>query len=184
MEVVTNQNGSIADRINFWWLWSQNNKRQGFRSDLFGTINQTVEKPMPIMATQIKRYAKMHDLIPELMKMLDDPKIKLSAISGYHLAFLTPEQQMEIACLKVRIKEPEAQELKNMSQSNEWTKEKAIAIVNGIAPQNKMYDFSQYLKSVKKITKKSLKPELYDQADQIFSEAMELYFERHPEVKV
>jgi len=184
MEVITNQNGSVAARINFWWLWSQNNKRQGYRSDLFGTIEQTTDKPMPIMGTQIKRYAKMHDLIPELIQMLDDPQIKLSTISGYHLAFLTPEQQMEIASLNFRIKETEAQELKNLSQNNEWTMERALEILNGIAPETNNYHLTHYVKSVKKKTKELIKPEYYVQIEKIIIEYLEWYTYKHPEVKV
>lgn len=174
---------TISDRINGWWLWCQSNKRQGFRSDLIDTIEQKTEDSMSISPAQIKRLAKMHDLIPEILAMLDDPKIKMSANAGYHLSFLTPDEQKEIANLNVRIQETVAQKLKNLSQNHGWSKEKALEIVNGIAPKTKRHDFKPLVKSVKKIAKTRLKPEYYEQADQIFSEAMELYFKLHPEVK-
>lgn len=67
-------------------------KHQGARTDL--TSAEKIAENSPDSKSQIKRFIRLTELIPELMDMVDEKKIALNP--AYELSFLKKEEQIDL----------------------------------------------------------------------------------------
>ena len=76
-------------------------KRQGERNDLTSaqvgprlTAAEKIAENSPDSKSQVKRYIRLTELIPELLDMVDEKKIALNP--AYELSFLKKEEQRDL----------------------------------------------------------------------------------------
>ena len=76
-------------------------KRQGERTDLTSaqvgpklTAAEKIAENSPDSKSQVKRYIRLTELIPELLDMVDEKKIALNP--AYELSFLKKEEQVDL----------------------------------------------------------------------------------------
>ena len=113
-------------------------KRQGARTDLTSaqvgpklTAAEKIAENSPDSKSQIKRFIRLTELLPELMDMVDAKKIALNP--AYELSFLTKEEQA-ILLEVIRgedfsISLLQAGQLKKLSQENNLTEETVLDLL-------------------------------------------------------
>ena len=113
-------------------------KRQGERTDLTSAgIRQKLSSVQKIAddagegKTKIQQYIKIHDLIPDLLEMVDGNEIKFNP--AYELAFLRPEEQAVLYDIlqaeEVTPSLSQAQRLKRASQEGRLSEQDIAAIM-------------------------------------------------------
>ena len=116
-------------------------KRQGARTDLTSAqVGQKLERKSsrdliaensPDSSSQIQRYLRLNELIPELLQMVDERKIALTPAA--EISYLTKEEQeilfMTIDCEMATPSLSQAQRIRKMSESGEATREKVTDIM-------------------------------------------------------
>lgn len=114
-------------------------KRQGDRSDLTSSQNETKFRSDEYLATKIgigketlHRYIRLTYLIPELLKMVDEGNISLTP--AVELSYLKENEQLmvyeEISYLDATPSLSQAQRLKILSKNETLTKETIFAILS------------------------------------------------------
>ena len=116
-------------------------KRQGARTDLTSDhVGQKLERKSsrdliaensPDSSSQIQRYLRLNELIPELLQMVDDHKIALTPAS--ELSFLTKdEQQLLLLTIESEQTTPslsQAQRMKKLSRQGELSDDEILEIM-------------------------------------------------------
>lgn len=116
-------------------------KRQGARTDLTSDqVGQKLERKSsrdliaensPDSSSQIQRYLRLNELIPELLQMVDDHKIALTPAS--ELSFLTnDEQQLLLLTIESEQTTPslsQAQRMKRLSRQGELSDDAILEIM-------------------------------------------------------
>ncbi len=116
-------------------------KRQGARTDLSSDhVGQKLERKSsrdliaensPDSSSQIQRYLRLNELIPELLQMVDDHKIALTPAS--ELSFLTKdEQQLLLLTIESEQTTPslsQAQRMKKLSRQGELSDDEILEIM-------------------------------------------------------
>ena len=124
-------------------------KRQGQRNDL--TSVPTAQKyagktPREIIAEeagesqdQVRRYVRLTELIPELLNLVDEEKIKLRP--AVEISYLTKDQQVDlldaIECLQATPSHAQAIRMKELSQKGELTTDEINNILEEEKPNQK-----------------------------------------------
>ena len=114
-------------------------KHQGARTDLTSaqvgpklTAAEKIAENSPDSKSQIKRYIRLTELIPELLNMVDERKIAFNP--AYELSFLKPEEQkMLLETMDYEQATPslsQAQRMKKFSQDGKLTSEAMLAIMS------------------------------------------------------
>ena len=114
-------------------------KHQGARTDLTSaqvgpklTAAEKIAENSPDSKSQIKRYIRLTELIPELLNMVDERKIAFNP--AYELSFLKPEEQkMLLETMDYEQATPslsQAQRMKKFSQDGKLTSESMLAIMS------------------------------------------------------
>lgn len=117
-------------------------KRQGARNDLTSDqLGQKLEQKSsrdliaensPDSSTQIQRYLRLNELIPELLRMVDDRKIALTP--AVEISYLTKEEQeilfMTIDCEMATPSLSQAQRMKHISRERKLTDEMILQIMS------------------------------------------------------
>ncbi len=117
-------------------------KRQGARNDLTSDqLGQKLERKSsrdliaensPDSSTQIQRYLRLNELIPELLRMVDDRKIALTP--AVEISYLTKEEQeilfMTIDCEMATPSLSQAQRMKHISRERKLTDEMILQIMS------------------------------------------------------
>lgn len=116
-------------------------KRQGSRTDLTSVqLGQKLERKSsrdliaensPDSSSQIQRYLRLNELIPGLLKMVDDRKIALTPAA--ELSFLSKEEQ-ELLLLTVESEQAtpslsQAQRMKQLSKEGQLTEDMILKIM-------------------------------------------------------
>ncbi len=89
---------------------------------------------------QVQRYVRLTELLPDLLKMVDNKKLKLNP--AVELSYIRPyEQNLVLEIIKEYGKAPtlsQAQEIKRLSQENSCTRERIYSLLNstGIKERN------------------------------------------------
>ena len=113
-------------------------KRQGARTDLTSaqvgpklTAAEKIAENSPDSKSQIKRFIRLTELLPELMDMVDAKKIALNP--AYELSFLTKEEQAILLEVirgeNISISLLQAGQLKKLSQENNLTEETVLDLL-------------------------------------------------------
>ena len=117
-------------------------KRQGARKDLTSVqLGQKLEQKSsrdliaensPDSSTQIQRYLRLNELIPELLRMVDDRKIALTP--AVEISYLTKEEQeilfMTIDCEMATPSLSQAQRMKQISREGKLTDDMILQIMS------------------------------------------------------
>ena len=114
-------------------------KHQGARTDLTSaqvgpklTAAEKIAENSPDSKSQIKRFIRLTELIPELLDMVDEKKIAFNP--AYELSFLKPEeQQMLLDTMDYEQATPslsQAQRMKKFSQERKLSEDVMLAIMS------------------------------------------------------
>ena len=114
-------------------------KHQGARTDLTSaqvgpklTAAEKIAENSPDSKSQIKRFLRLTELIPELLDMVDEKKIAFNP--AYELSFLKPEeQQMLLDTMDYEQATPslsQAQRMKKFSQEGKLSEDVMLAIMS------------------------------------------------------
>ena len=114
-------------------------KHQGARTDLTSaqvgpklTAAEKIAETSPDSKSQIKRFIRLTELIPELLDMVDEKKIAFNP--AYELSFLKPEeQQMLLDTMDYEQATPslsQAQRMKKFSQEGKLSEDVMLAIMS------------------------------------------------------
>lgn len=175
---ICRRDSTITDRINGYWHWLR--AEQGNQKEALKLVNNDLSEADQLQIRQIQKLAHCHDLIPELLNKIDTPFLSVNA--GYALSFLTDSQQNFIASLNRNIPEKIAVQIKELKENGQWSDIAVEEIING-EPGKRDSRMSLMVRKVKSLTKEYIRPEDYQRADEIFTEALNLYFEKHPDEK-
>lgn len=185
----------LRDKINGWWRYTEMTKykREDEISQLIeeGVLPAELDKKN-LQMRQIYRYAKLHDLMDDYIALIEGKKLSISG--AVELAYLSPAQQEELLPYKFNIKNDKISiplhkladgTLKHLDENGnettlEWNKENIEAI---IFPTKAMghYSLSDATKQAKAVLKSRLRKVYYGRTNEILNEALNLYFEVHPE---
>ena len=161
-------------------------KRQGQRRDL--TSGQVVQKLSVQEVADgsgegyktVQRFIRLNKLTPELMKMVDDGKLKTTP--AVELSYLTPEEQEDfLSYMESEGCTPslsQAQKLKEASKESVLTSEKIQHIMAAKPPSVKPRD-PQLMIPVAKVERYSPKGFTSDQMQQVIVKLLENYARAH-----
>lgn len=161
-------------------------KRQGQRRDL--TSGQVVQKLSVQEVADgsgegyktVQRFIRLNKLTPELMKMVDDGKLKTTP--AVELSYLTPEEQEDfLSYMESEGCTPslsQAQKLKEASKESVLTPEKIQHIMAAKPPSVKPRD-PQLMIPVAKVERYFPKGFTSDQMQQVFVKLLENYARAH-----
>ena len=118
-------------------------KHQGARTDLTsGQVGQkltavdVIAQNVGESRKQIQRYIRLTELLPELLNMVDEKKIAFNP--AYELSFLARDEQAVIlealSSESVSISLAQAEQLKQLSQDGQFTRNAALTILCGKKP--------------------------------------------------
>jgi len=95
-------------------------KQQGARTGNGQRSNEIVAERNKMTVKQVQRYIKLNDLVPDLLKMVDDKKISFTP--AVELAFIKPKNQRYIAVAIEGQQSPpslsQAQRMRELDQKN------------------------------------------------------------------
>ena len=169
---------NFADKCNAWWRFWNNTKQQGLRTDLDETLKQERDN-LNLSIRQIQRYVKMHDLIPQIKQAVMEGKVNQRI--AYTLAFLQTQEQLDVLdCLHIMTEE-KALQLKALSEDGDW--DNALVHTTLSSTSRTPRPLTASMSNIRKFARLHIKKDELYRVDKIFEEAMELYFEKHPEVK-
>lgn len=165
-------------------------KRQGQRTDLTsGQLGQKLSRPISVEQVaddagtsikQVQRFIRLNKLTPELMKMVDDGKLKTTP--AVELSYLTPEEQEDfLSYMESEGCTPslsQAQKLKEASKESVLTPEKIQHIMAAKPPSVKPRD-PQLMISVAKVERYFPKGFTSDQMQQVIVKLLENYARAH-----
>ena len=138
---------------------------------------------MPVTLTQYYRFVKMSNLTKELINALDNNKISIRV--GCELARLNKEQQMLFMPYLPALSEAKLQELFNAinEQGLELNQQLIEECIFKRKERKSNHDgrLRKGIKNIKQDITKRVNPNCYDRIDSIVREALDLYFEKHPE---
>lgn len=188
---ILRRDTTMLDRVNGWWhIYHGNNDslKLGGTGDLIDLAIELspADKKPGYTKRHIYRYIKMHDLIPELKERLDAPFPKnLTLMSGYYLAFLSEEAQTMVADTNKAISEKKAKLIKELFETGSFTRESVLSILSPtLTPPAPKANFRAINKQIRKTMLERLRPEQLPNAEKIFSDALEEYLVRHPELEI
>ena len=165
-------------------------KRQGQRTDLTsGQLGQKLSRPISVEQVaddagtsikQVQRFIRMNKLTPELMKMVDDGKLKTTP--AVELSYLTPEEQEDfLSYMESEGCTPslsQAQKLKEAIKESVLTPEKIQHIMAAKPPSVRPRD-PQLMIPVAKVERYFPKGFTSDQMQQVIVKLLENYARAH-----
>lgn len=179
---------SVRDKINGWWHYVKMTRYKS--SDEIrkmiaeGILPSDAEGEIPNMR-QVYRYAICHDLPEEFLVLLDNQKLSIAA--GDRIARMGADKVKQLVPYCQDIKnEGNAEKLSKLAKGDmpglEWGEEGIRAI---LYPQSKKVGVTikDVVKSAREVIKTRLDPAHYGDAEQILSDALDEYFEKHPEYR-
>ena len=124
-------------------------KRQGQRNDLTSvplaqkyagkTSREIIAEEAGESQDQVRRYVRLTELIPELLNLVDEEKIKLRPAVG--ISYLTRDEQVDlldaIDCLQATPSHAQAIRMKELSQKGELTADEINDILEEEKPNQK-----------------------------------------------
>lgn len=181
---------TVRDKINGWWHYWENTKKQvGRPSDLKKDL-EAVESLSSgdhidggITLRQVQKYHKIHGLPEYWLRKLDGKEITLQV--AYNLSFLTDDQLTELARGGYPVTASTSEELKELSQSGTWSSEALKSLFYIPTSTKEVNDTRTYttraVRHFKRTVLSKINPASMKRANDIVDEAMDLYFEKHPE---
>lgn len=193
---VTNllrRENTIRDEINGWWFYTEAIRyKRGNEIDQMienGLLTEQFRKEnLTISTRQMYRLAKLHDLIEPFIVMLE--KGEWSVAIAEPIAYIPQDKQETLVPYKEQIKSADiATKLKNLAKGQlddrKWGK-KAIETLLSDKPfvsSAVQKEFRRAASQATSIVRARIAPEFYGSTKEILSEALDLYFAKHPEAK-
>lgn len=133
-EMIPISEKALAYKMKYNAIKRKSGRRKGSRTGVHNRTKKTVD----VMAgevgessRQLQRYLKIAELIPELLEMLDEGRLSFNP--AYEAAFLTPDQQRDLAkAIDFTQSSPsvsQAQRMKKISQDHGLTLEEIKSIL-------------------------------------------------------
>lgn len=177
---------SERDKINGWWhyLNTIRYKREAELKQLVdeGVLPAELNKK-GLNLRQIYRLAKLHDLPEEFLVQIDEQKLGTTA--AYELTRLTPEQQQFLIPYKDSIKSQGlAEKLAKLGRGEIegmiWSK-KTVEDILFPKKGRGVSTVRDAARQAKEVIAKRLNPTYYNKTSEVLSEALDMYFKKHPE---
>jgi len=186
---VLRRENSLIDKVNGWWHYTQASRyKRGEAIEQMiseGILSQDIVDEAKAGMRQVYRYARMHNLIEELLDLADQKH--LSVVAGEQLSYLTEEQQQDLLPYKHSLNDKTKAELLHKLadgslEEKTWCKEEIEAI---LFPTDKpqVISLKQVSTQVSGIIRDRLPKSAYGQAAEIIGEALDAYLAAHPEYK-
>lgn len=176
---------TVRDKVNGWWhYWESVKKTPGRKKEtdlLEEIVSSDSDIETDISMRQVKKYHKIHSLQEPLLEMLDQGGLTVEA--AYSLSFLTDDQQLDVCRWKLPVSKNAAEALKKLSQAGEWSEEdvRAIYLETPAKRDPVSLGIDNAMKRLRRVLTRKVSPEVAIRLDSVMSEALELYFEKHPE---
>lgn len=194
---VTNllrRENTIRDEINGWWFYTE-----AIRYKRGNEIDQMIEngllteqyrrENLTISARQMYRLAKLHDLIEPFIVMLE--KGAWSVAIAEPIAYIPQDKQEILVPYKERIKSADTStKLKNLAKGQmsdmKWGKAAIESLLSDkpLVSSTLQKEFRKAASQATSIIKARIAPEYYGSTKKILSEALDLYFSKHPEANL
>lgn len=177
----------ISDSIYGWSMFAAAHpvvrSAKALEEITMGVTDLINSEKMPVTLTQYYRYVKMSNLTKELISALDNNKISIRV--GCELARLNKTDQMLFMPYLPALSEAKLQELfKAINEQGLELNQQLIEDFIFQRKERKSNHDSRLRKGIKNIKQditKRVNPKYYDKVDDIVKEALDLYFQTHPE---
>ena len=184
---VLRRTNTIRDKVNGWWHYLEATRYK--RADGIGAmVEEGIISPQIVMEANkgmrtVYKYARLHDLIDELLTMVDQKHISIEA--GNELAALGVSQQTDLLPFKHNLnKTVKASQLKQLAQGKiegmEWNEESIKSILFS-EKQTKAVTLKDVTARVKTIVSERMVQSAYADVEGILIQAIDAYLEEHPE---
>ena len=184
---VLRRTNSIRDRVNGWWHYVEAIRYK--RTDsIDAMVEEGIISPQIVMEANkgmrtVYKYARLHDLIDELLTMVDQKHIGIEA--GNELAALSVSQQTDLLPFKHNLnKAAKVSQLKQLAQGKiegmEWNEESIKSILFS-EKQTKATTLKDVATRVKTIVSERMVQSAYADVENIVIQAIDTYLEEHPE---
>lgn len=186
---VLRRDNSLRDRVNGWWHYTQaiRYKRQEELEQLIteGIISADVAEEAKSGMRQIYRYARMHNLIDELLDLADQKHLSVAA--GEQLSYLTPEQQQSLLVYKHMLNDKvKATMLHKLAagelEGKNWC-QSSIEEILFPKEKNSPITIKQVSTKIGLLIQERIPKSYYNQAAEIVEKALDAFLEQHPEYK-
>ena len=163
-------------------------RRQGARSDLTSDhngpklVSAVIGNDMGISSTQVKRFVRLTELVPEMMELVDQKKVGL--VMAYDISFFDSEVQTWLAeYIKENkyIKQDQIEALKECPNLQNVTQYTLIQLLNGALPEKKAV--SKVSLSEKKLNKYFPPHTSAKEREQVIIELLEKWHQEKEESK-
>jgi hypothetical protein len=193
---VTNllrRENTIRDEINGWWFYTEAIRyKRGNEIDKMienGLLTEEFRREnLAISERQMYRLAKLHDLIEPFIVMLE--KNLWSVAIAEPIAYLPQDKQAFLEPYKDLIRNAEtAAKLRSLAKGQldglEWGKAAIETLLTNkpAVTSDTQKEFRRAASQATSIVKARISPEFYSSTKLILSEALDLYFAKHPEAE-
>lgn len=189
------RDNSVRDLVNGWWHYLNITKYKR-EEDIQQMVRDGIISAEAIELVKknnrtSRRYAKLHDLIEDLLLLADQKSLGIYA--GEQLAYISPDKQEQLLPYKRLINDIEkAKKLRALAEGRykspsagtggeimEWND---ANIQNILFPSNnKSNGLRPFNKKIAVVIRKHLPPTMYGRSPEIIDAALALYKETHPE---
>lgn len=173
----------ISDSIYGWYMFSKNHPSIKNNKDLESAIKVTDSvgtDKMPVTLTQYYRYIKMANLLDTLIEALDKREISLRV--GYELALYTHDEQKMFIPVLSMLTEEKLQNIKKHVKEQNLTL--STELIKDLLKPKKTNNYDSSLRSglakVKLTIKSKIKPEYYNDINDIINNALDEYLKNNP----
>lgn len=184
---VLRRTNSIRDKVNGWWHYLEAVRYKG-PDGINAMVDEGIISPQVVAEANkglrtVYKYAKLHDLIGELLNMVDQRHISIEA--GNELAALSASQQADLIPFKHNLnKVTKVSQLKQLAQGKvegmEWNEE-SIKNILFSEKQTKAMTLKDVAARVRAIVNERMIQSAYADVEDIVIQAIDAYLEEHPE---
>lgn len=186
---VLRRTNSIRDKVNGWWHYLEAIRFKG-PDGIDEMVNEGIISSQVVAEANkglrtVYKYAKLHDLIGELLNMVDRRHISIEA--GNELAALSISQQTDLLPYKHYLnKTSKATQLKQLAfgkiDGMEWNEESIKSILFE-EKQSKAMTLKDVASRVRAIVSERMIQSAYADVEDIVTQAIDAYLEEHPEMR-
>ena len=176
---------TIRDKVNGWWHYTEAIKHMK-DSDIEkmvedGIIPRTVHEKAQAGIRQVYRYARMHNLIEDLLVLTDNKK--LTVASGEQLSYLTAEQQESLLPYQDRLNDAvKAKALHELAEEGGWN-DTAVRSILYPEEVKKTTSLTFISSRIKTMLREKLQKSAYADMEAVVEAAVDKYLEEHPEAR-
>lgn len=187
---VLRRTNTIRDKVNGWWHYMEAIKNFKGSDGIEGMVAEGIIAPEVVAEANkgmrtVFKYARLHDLIDELLTMVDHRHISIEV--GNELAALSVSQQTDLLPYKHSLnKTVKAVQLKQLAQGKidgmEWNEE-SIKNILFSEKQPKAMTLKDVAARVRAIVNERMIQSAYADVEEILTQAIDAYLEEHPEMR-